>query len=308
MKWKWKQAEIERYQQECLETCYANEAEFEEGKKQAKDQWQTLRGLKVQITDRSFAEKGNGWEMIELFLVDDLSIKNYQGDDGGILTFMPSGSVGVTWNQMAAIASAHGSGNRKARITVSKGKRKPPEAAYLFERIQEYRQAAIDFDWKGYPFPKSSDDPGVTELLSDDLRQPAWTMMSAVLNGDSTTLRTIANMVELAEKIRLEGKAFTPTKSWEDIAEAIRLAAEKVGSPPSRQQVLDEYQKIDPKKAAKNSIVEDLGRMGFGWLGGKNGRPRKPKIEKPTKAKPAAKKTGTEVMVKKQKKGGTKAG
>jgi hypothetical protein len=225
-------------------------------------------------------------------LKDGLWVESFVGEDGGEIHYMEGGEVTVVWNKNAALAAAHGSGNRDVRPTVSTGNRTPPELSKDYKSVHLLRGLSLFMDAYSDSYPSDHNDPKALSCLTGEGKELAWRMMFAVLNGDSKGLKQITKAVELAEKIRLEKEDFTPIKSWEDIAEAIRLAAKSSESLPSRKQILDELEKINTNVATMESLVSNLGRMGFGWLGGKTGRPRKPKTPKPANEKKAGTKAG----------------
>lgn len=207
------------------------------------------------------------------FLIrDDGDFRHYgDKDHEGHLIFWETGAVTVQWNRAAAIASAHGAGHRRVRATIATGKRTPPKLEPLFELIDECRFFADFREATGDPLPTNPADDRVPKLLESSFRDIAWKMVSAVLQGKADSLREIADTVALVEDVR----AIAVSK-WENLAEAIRLAAVKAGGPPFRHDVEDAFRRLFPGNlSAKDSFREDLGRMGFDWLPRLFGRPPK---------------------------------
>jgi hypothetical protein len=207
------------------------------------------------------------------FLIrNDGDFRHYGNTDHeGHLIFWETGTVTVQWNRAAAIASSHGAGHRGVRATIATGKRTPPKLDPLFELIDECRFLADFREATGDPLPTNPADDRVPKLLETSFRDIAWKMVSAVLQGNANSLHEIAGKAALVKDVRT-----IAARKWEDLAEAIRIAAVKAGCPPFRHDVEDAFRKlVGSNRANKDSIREDLGRMGFDWLPRLSGRPPK---------------------------------
>ncbi len=212
-------------------------------------------------------------EADSFLILDHGDFRHYgHADHKGHIIFWETGAVTVQWNRAAAIASAHGSGNRRVRATIPTGKRTPPALHPLFERIEECRFFAEIKQATGDPIPTDPFDDRVSNFLASSFRDIAWKMLFDVLKGDANSLREIADTVALVEDVR----STCPDRKWEDMAEAIRIAAVKAGGPPYRNDVEDAFRKLaGSNRFKKDSIREELGRIGFAWLPTRSGRPPK---------------------------------
>lgn len=193
------------------------------------------------------------------------------GEGGGLLVFRPDGKVWVGWQEVAAIASAHGSGNRAARITDAAGDRKRPEYSERFELVSFVRRVGR----QGFDFPEDHEGPEVLKRL-ELFQKLAWRMIRAVGTGDAAELRAVADMVEAADKLH-SGELVTPVKGWRDYADAIARAAEEANGIPERCDVVEAFKKAVAVNRQKEDIRDPLARMGFGWLPAPSGKRSKGK-------------------------------
>jgi hypothetical protein len=193
------------------------------------------------------------------------------GEGGGRLVFRPDGKVWVGWQEVAAIASAHGSGNRAARITKAAGDRERPEYSERFELVSFVRRVGR----QGFDFPEDHEGPEVLKRL-ELFQKLAWRMVRAVGTGDAAELRAVADMVEAADKLH-SGELVTPIETWHNYAAAIARAAEEANGIPERRDVVKALEKSLSKNQQKGDYREYLARMGFAWLPAPSGKPSKGK-------------------------------
>jgi hypothetical protein len=203
--------------------------------------------------------------------------RTYSGIDGGALVFDGKGGVGVHWNFAAVIASRHGSGNRKNPITISQGNRLPPKLSPQAKFVTDIRALFIipeDHTPEGQSdipgLPDAANDPDAIELTKL-FQAECYHLLSAVVRGDATEFRRIADWLELSERIRT-GEEDVP-ETYSDIAEAVREAAIKADGIPTRAAVEKEFNALVGANREGKNLREDLGRMGFGWIHGATGRP-----------------------------------
>lgn len=189
------------------------------------------------------------------------------GEGGGLLVFRPDGKVWVGWAEVAAIASAHGAGNRAARITDAAGHRKVPEYSERFEMVSFVRRVGR----QGFDFPEDHEGPEVLKRM-ELFQKLAWRMLRAVGTGDATELRAVADMVEAADKLH-SGEIATPGATWCDYAAAIARAAEDANGIPERRDVTNAFNEGVPVNRQVQELRDPLARMGFGWLPAPSGKP-----------------------------------
>jgi hypothetical protein len=193
------------------------------------------------------------------------------GGGGGKLIFRPDGRVWAGWNEVAAIASAHGSGRRSARVTEAAGNRERPEYSERFELVSFVRRVGR----QGFDFPEDHEGPEVLKRL-ELFQKLAWRMVRAVGTGDAAELRAVADMVEAADKLH-SGELVTPLNPWRNYAAAIAQTAEEANGIPKRRDVVRALEKSLPANEQKEDYREDLARMGFGWIPAPSGKPSKGK-------------------------------
>lgn len=193
------------------------------------------------------------------------------GEGDGLLVFRPDGKVWVGWQEVAAIASAHGSGNRAARITDAAGDRQRPEYSERFELVSFVRRVGR----QGFDFPEDHEGPEVLKRL-ELFQKIAWCMVRAVGTGDAAELRAVADMVEAADKLH-SGELVTPIDHWRNYAAAIAQAAEEANGIPERRDVVKALEKSLSKNRQKGDYREYLARIGFAWLPAPSGRRSKGK-------------------------------
>ncbi len=191
------------------------------------------------------------------------------GEGGGRLVFRPDGKVWVGWQEVAAIASAHGSGRRSARVTEAAGDRQLPSYSERFEMVNFARRVGR----QGFDFPEDHEGPEVLRRL-ELFQKLAWRMLRAVGTGDAAELRAVADMVEAADKLH-SGELVTPVNHWHDYAAAIARAAEDANGIPERRDVVKALEKSLPANERKGDYREYLARMGFAWLPAPSGKPPK---------------------------------
>jgi hypothetical protein len=191
------------------------------------------------------------------------------GEGGGKLIFRPDGRVLAVWNEVAAIASAHGSGNRGVRITDAAGNRECPVYSETFDAVALVRRVGR----QGFDFPEDHEGPEVLKRL-ELFQKLAWRMLRDVGTGNAADLRAIADALEAADKLH-SGELETPLEKWCDYAAAIAQAAEEANGIPKKHEVKKALEKALPKDRQKWDYREDLARMGFGWLPAPSGRPPK---------------------------------
>lgn len=203
----------------------------------------------------------------------------YSGEGGGKLIFDGKGGVNVHWNQVAAIASLNGSGNRKHPITTSEGKRTPPKLARQVEFVEGIRGCFIITD-EHSPEKKSS-IPGLPEdaedpeaiKLTELFQKECYYLFSSLVRGEAKVFEHIAECLKFSKEIR--GKKGAIPEVYSDVVEAVREAAIKADGIPSRPDVEQEYRRLAGENAGKKELREVLGRMGFAWIHGPTGRPRR---------------------------------
>lgn len=193
------------------------------------------------------------------------------GEGDGLLVFRPDGKVWVGWQEVAAIASAHGSGNRSARITDAAEDRQRPEYSERFELVSFARRVGR----QGFDFPEDHKGPEVLKRL-ELFQKLAWRMVRAVGTGDAAELRAVADMVEAADKLH-SGELETPLEGWRNYAAAIARAAEEANGIPEKRDVVKAFNKAVAVNRRKEDIRDPLARMGFDWLPSPPGKPSKGK-------------------------------
>lgn len=205
--------------------------------------------------------------------------RQYSGDGEGYLIFPTDGEVEVYWNGTSALASAHGAGNQKHRITKATGKRLPARLDDTFGMIygirgsfvipDDHRPAQDAHEIPG--LPSDPDSPRALELLSVFHRE-AYQILSAIVRGDAGEIHRIAVAVENHEGIRT-GELETPMDNFLDIVKAIQKAATHANGPPERSKVTKEFNDLVSSNRQKPDLRDELGKMGFGWLPAPGGKP-----------------------------------
>jgi hypothetical protein len=191
--------------------------------------------------------------------------REYSGKGGGRLIFNSNGKVELIWNSAAAIASAHGSGNRKYRITKGQSNRESVQLDETFAMINELRGMFIGGDDNNFGIPTDAEDPKTIELIRTFHRE-AWRFFSSVIKGDSEDLEKITAAVKHHENIR-SGREAIGLADFEPILAAICNAAEKANGIPSRATIQRELEKLLPiNRQIGQSLRDRLFRIGFGWV------------------------------------------
>lgn len=180
------------------------------------------------------------------------------GYGGGMLIFHPNGKVRVLYREEAVLASSHGS-NRVGAKVVSGG-----------ELTSEFKTAARYALMKrqGFEFPTDADDPQVTKLL-EIFRGDVWPLVLAMAEGDSKPLTMLAAAVENAKKLANFGVIQTVT--FEQVASAVRRAAELYDRVPIILEIVNEFSSLAPSFEerggdADSHVRKHLSKMGLGWL------------------------------------------
>lgn len=182
------------------------------------------------------------------------------GEGGGLLVLRPDGQAWVDWAETAAIAGAHGSGNRGVRITEAAGNRECPVYSEIFDAVAFVRRVGR----QGFEFPEDHEGPGVLKRL-ELFQKLAWRMLRAVGTGNAADLRAIADALEVADKLH-SGELGTPVANWQNYADAIARAAERVNGIPERRDVVEAFNEAAGVNRQKRDNREPLARMGFDWL------------------------------------------
>lgn len=178
------------------------------------------------------------------------------GTGGGKLVFLTDGTVLVIWNETAAIASSHASGNRKLKITEESGKNLPQRLTDSFSMVADVRRVGR----QGFEFPEDHEDAGILRLL--EIHQKlAWRMVRAVGIGDFDDIRLIADALEAFDKMH-SGVLETPIAQWVQVANAIKSAAVTHNGIPRYIEVYSAFTSCTKGESLRNSLQ----RMGFGWL------------------------------------------
>lgn len=228
---------------------------------------------------RQWSRRGATWKEFSDYTVLTLpdGQRTFSGTGGGALVFDGRGGVDVRWNFAAVIASQNGSGNRTNPLTYSQGKRTPPRLSSHARFVTDIR-ALFNIPLNHSPeapanipgLPDAADSAKAIELTSL-FQKECYHLLSAVVKGDATEFRCIADWLELSERIRT-GKEEVPER-FSDIAEAVREAAIKADGIPTRAEVAKEFDALAGANLKGKDLREDLGRMGFGWIHGATGRP-----------------------------------
>ena len=191
--------------------------------------------------------------------------REYSGKGGGRLIFTSNGKVELFWNSAAAIASAHGSGNRKHRITKGQSNRESVQLDETFAMINELRGMFIGGDGNDFFIPADAEDPMAIELIRIFHRE-VWRFFASIIKGDSEDLEKIAAAVKHHKNIS-SGKESISLADFEPILAAIRNAAEKANGIPSRAAIQRELMEILPvNRQIDESLRDRLFRIGFGWV------------------------------------------
>lgn len=196
------------------------------------------------------------------------------GEGGGRLFFAVDGSVKVFWNRAAAIAADHGKGRRSVRMTKATGNRAPARITKAMDYATFWRAIGRKAEAVGDPFPDHGDPATMPEKVTPGMRAAAWELMSAVLRGDHKALSEIAGALEFADRIET-GEEELQTRRWQQVADAIAIAAEDCADVPNRRAVAEILRPIRVREQGTVDLRDELARMGFGWLPSPSGRPRK---------------------------------
>jgi hypothetical protein len=156
-------------------------------------------------------------------------IRFYRGEGDGLLIFHPD-RVEAKWHKAAAIAAAHGTGNRSAKVTVATGKRKPPEIDIYFGTAHSIR--ALWRDEQG-TISLESDEARIAKALGDPfLRHHACVLLSAMAAGDFETLQ------KFTDATRLASEPLETSGIYSEVAKAIEVAAMTANEPPTKKPFL----------------------------------------------------------------------
>lgn len=175
----------------------------------------------------------------------------------GVLAFHPDGSVTAHAAEHAALA--------RKKATRPDGSR-----TVAFETAAALRGLAE----QGHHFPADWRDPAAAHQLATLHTAAVWPIVLALAEGNSKPLRELADAVDLVR--RADAAAVVESA----VMAALVRAAEEAGAPPTRPAVLAEFEaargipKHDRGKYAE-TVRQGLETLGFSWLAGPTGRPRK---------------------------------
>lgn len=184
--------------------------------------------------------------------------------NSGVLAFHPDGSVTAHAAEHAALSGMAGNAARKKATRPDGGRTPAFETAAAFRRLAE----------QGHHFPPDWSDPEAAQQLATIHTAAVWPLVLALAAGDSKPLRELADAVDLLR--RAEAVAVAESA----VMKALVRAAEEAEGPPTRGAVLAEYEA--PPRSAKHDkgkfqelVRQALETLGFSWLAGPTGRPRK---------------------------------
>jgi hypothetical protein len=175
----------------------------------------------------------------------------------GMLAFHPDGSVSVHAAEHAVFA-------RKRATRPDATRTAAFETAHSFRRLAQ----------QGHHFPPDWRDPAAAHQLASLHTAAVWPLVLALAEGNSKPLRELADAIDLLR--RAEAEAVVESA----VMAALVRAAEEAGAPPTRPAVLAEFEaargipKHDRGKYAE-TVRQALQTLGFSWLAGPTGRPRK---------------------------------
>lgn len=192
------------------------------------------------------------------------------GPADGMLAFHPDGSVTAHPAEHAAFSEMLGNA-AEAKATLPGGSRTPAfETAHHFQRLAE----------QGHNFPPDWRDPDAAMQLATIHTAAVWPLVLALAAGDSKPLRDLAAAVDVVNKVK------SPWLKGEHCKAliAVERAAEEAEAPPTRRAAFEAWAAangVPPKQrdAYRESFRQSLETLGFSWLAGKSGRPRKPGTE-----------------------------
>ena len=206
--------------------------------------------------------------------------RTYSGTDGGILFIDSAGVAKVErWNFGAVLGSHYGKGNRKEKLTISRGDRLPPQLppqAGLVKAIRAYCNyppgLSLDEEWQETWAPSNAKSKRAKQLL-DVVSDEAYHLIRAVLLGEADELRRIADWLEISERIRT-GQEGVP-QCYMDIIKAVENAATEACGLPTRPAVEKAHELLVGINRSKD-LRDDLGKMGLGFIrGAKRGKGKK---------------------------------
>ena len=175
-----------------------------------------------------------------------------------MLIFWPD-RVETRWNHLAPIASAQGAGNRKAKVTISTGKRTQPALDLHYHIALTMRGFLDEY---GNPLPEEPTEAELEKWMKRPFGRYAWAMLHAMVNGNFEELQRFTNATRLARENPER------TGNYDDVETALVMAAKQAGEPPTRKAVFDAWKRgrSANQMGGRVDLRDELGRMGFGWL------------------------------------------